>query len=573
MQGAGITDVLAASWQKLRQSWRAELHAMPVYRGIFFSGAAPIFQRPGPQRPFTPDAHAGNELANGTLSLAGRQIHFSHVEEAWTHPAPSRTFARMQHVFCWLKDLEATTETDRPARLMQAHADAWITHFGTWNRFSWDPQITAERCMSWLGVAGQMFAGDAVQSSRRLESLGRQLRYLRSVFPVMTHNYSRMVAAIALTQAGTCLHGLESLKRLGLKGLREELNAQILPDGGHVSRNPQLSARLALELESLIALLEQHDGVAPAYLHKAQDRLIPFVGFARLPSGQMSPFHGAGDADGPAISRLLGESRIEVKDFRIAHHSGYHRLETRNSALLLDCGGMPPGDHGLDAHASSGAFVFGAKESPIIVNCGAHTAHAPAWEAASRTTAAHSTLVLDDTSSSRILDGGLMGMILGPRALNRAEPRPGRRTEDDQGVWLETRHHEYVDRYGLVHGRRLFLDHAGTHLRGEDTLERPVGVDRVRDLHPIPFCIRFHLHPDVRASLSRGKDSALILLPGGKGWKFHSDRPELQLENSIYLAAGAPPKRTWQLVISGAADPNGTGTEDSNRVRWSLKRV
>lgn len=573
MQGAGIPDLLAASWQKLHQAWRAELHAMPVYRRVFFSGAAPIFQRPGPDRPLTPDAETGNELTRGTFRLAGREMHFAHVEEAWTRPAPSRAFARLLHDFSWLKDLEAATETDHPARLMQAHADAWITHFGSWNRFAWDPQITAERCMSWLGVAGQLFSGDAVQSSRRLASLGRQLRFLRSVFPAMNRNFSRLVAAIALTQAGTCLHGLEGLKRLGLKGLREELDSQILPDGGHVSRNPQMSGRLALELESLIALLEQHDGVAPAFLHKTQDRLIPFVGFARLPNGQMVPFHGGGDGDGPAITRLLTESRVEAKDFRIAPHSGYHRLDTRYSVLMLDSGGMPPGAHADMAHASAGAFVFSTRETPIIVNCGAHVSHAPAWQAAARSTAAHSTLILDDTSSSRILDGGISGKILGHRALNRAEPRPGRRTEDDQGVWLEMRHHEYVDRYGLVHGRRLFLDHDGTHLRGEDTLERPVGVDRAKDEYPIPFCIRFHLHPDVRASLSRGKDSALILLPGGKGWRFHSNQPDLRLESSIYLAAGAPPRRTWQLVIEGAADPNGTGTEDSNRVRWSLKQV
>lgn len=573
MRGAGIADLLAASWQNLRQTWRAELHAMPVYRQLFFSGAAPIFQRPGPGRPFTPNVQLGNEIANGSFTLAGRKLHFAHVEEAWTRPAPSRAFARMQHGFCWLKDLEAASDTDQPARLMQAHMDAWITHFGSWNRFAWDPEITAERCMAWLGVAGQAFSGDAVQSSRRLGNLGRQLRFLRSVYPVMTHNFSRLVAAIALTQAGTCLHGLESMKRLGLKGLRDELAAQILPDGGHISRNPQLSARLALELEALIALLEQHDGVAPAFLHKTQDRLIPFVGFARMPGGSMAAFHGGGDADAPAIARLLSDSPVEAKDFRIAPHSGYHRLETRHSTLMLDSGGMPPGAHSQMAHASAGAFVFSAGKFPVIVNCGAHVSHTPAWQAAARTTAAHSTLILDDTSSSRILDGGFLGMILGQRALNRAEPRPGRRTEDDQGVWLETRHHEYVDRYGLVHGRRLFLDHEGTHLRGEDTLERPVGVDKSRDTQPIPFCIRFHLHPDVRASLSRGQDSALILLPNGKGWKFHTDRPDLQLESSIYLAAGAPPKRTWQLVISGAADPNGTGTEDSNRVRWSLKQV
>lgn len=565
--------MLTAIWHRLRQSWKAELHAMPLFRTLFFSGPAPIFQRPGPERPFTPNVKRGNDIATGTFSFTGKQMHFANVEEAWKQVAPSREFARRQHGFSWLSDLDAATDTDQPGRLMQAHVDAWITHFGGWNRFAWDPQITAERCLAWLGVAGQLFSGDAIQSSRRLDSLARQLRYLKSVFPVMFHNTARLMAANALVQGGACMHGMENVKRVGLKGLQEELKTQILPDGGHISRNPELAARTALELESLIALLEQHDGVAPAFLHKTLDRLIPFVGFARLPSGQMAPFHGGSDGDALAIARLMAEPRVEAKDFVLAPHSGYHRIETRNASLILDSGGMPPGSQSLHAHAGASAFVFATRNCPLIVNCGAHVTLSPVWRKAARTSAAHSTLVLDDANSSRLLERGLHHFLLGPRAINRAEPRPGRRTEDEQGVWLETRHHEYVDRYGLVHGRRLFLDHKGQHLRGEDTLERPVGVDKTRDTSLIPFCIRFHLHPDTRVSLSRGKDSALILQPDGRGWKFHTDQPELKLEPSVYLAAGAPPKRTFQLVVEGAADPNGTGTEDSNRIRWSLQRM
>ena len=110
-------------------------------------------------------------------------------------------------------------------------------------------------------------------------------------------------------------------------------------------------------------------------------------------------------------------------------------------------------------------------------------------------------------------------------------------------------------------------------MRGEDTLERPVGLGKTRDLQPIPFSIRFHLHTDTRVSLARNNSSVLILLPNGEGWRFRCDIGSISLEPSVYLGSGAPPRRSKQIVLNGAADPNGIGQEASNRIRWSLRRI
>ncbi|MFW6413215.1 MAG: heparinase II/III domain-containing protein, partial [Oceanicaulis sp.] len=85
--------------------------------------------------------------------------------------------------------------------------------------------------------------------------------------------------------------------------------------------------------------------------------------------------------------------------------------------------------------------------------------------------------------------------------------------------------------------------------------------------------IRFHLHPDVRASLSRDSMSALLVLANGDGWRFRTDGGPVRLERSVYLAAGAPPKRSTQLVIVGEAAPFGGGERPPNRVRWAFQRL
>ena len=66
---------------------------------------------------------------------------------------------------------------------------------------------------------------------------------------------------------------------------------------------------------------------------------------------------------------------------------------------------------------------------------------------------------------------------------------------------------------------------------------------------PLPFAVRFHIHPDVRVSRLEG-GGILLKLPNGEGWRFRAGGGELTVEESIYLG-GDMVRRTEQLVITG----------------------
>jgi uncharacterized heparinase superfamily protein len=566
-------EYVRAGWRQLCQAYSDELHAMPLYRFLVFSGPAPLLHKPWPVRPCTPNPLIGEEILKQQFQFAGKSLNFSNIEQAWSQPTPSRAFAKHMHSFVWLHDLAAHEDNEEIARISKAHVDTWIRQYGAWNRFSWNKEITAERCLAWLGSARLLFSGDAVATSARLDSLGRQLRHLKSVIKACEPGQTRLWIAIALATAGTCLHGMGGLQKTGLSLLETELEKQVMGDGGHISRNPAIAARLLLELDVLVALLEQHQVLLSSEIRKAQDRLRPFVQFTMMPNGELAPFNGSDIGDRLALKQTLEARPKKEKPFLIAPHSRYHRLQTRRSCLLVDCGGAPPLAYSALAHAGSLSFVFGTRAGTLITNCGWSDALGQKWRGPSRTTAAHSTLVIDDVSSARVLTNGLRKNILGPVLFDREQPSNPRRTEDEGGVCLTATNREYVSRYGLQHNRRLYLDNTGSDLRGEDVLERPIDLPKAADLQPVPFSIRFHLHPDVRASLSRSKTNVLLLLPNGEGWRFRCDSASLKLDPSVYLAAGAPPKRTLQIIIEGAADPNGIGQEVSNKVRWSLRRI
>jgi len=568
-----LADYLSGSLLRLRQAASDELHAMSVYRALAFSGPAPLLQKPWPKRPKTPNQQFGETIANGVLQLAGKQINFTNIQDLWADPSPTRSFARSLHEFSWMSDLLSIKDKHKAKNLARQHVDAWIENYGAWNRFAWSKEITAERCLTWLAASKELFSGDAVAASTRLDALGRQLRHLKSIIRVCEAGETRLWIAIALATAGTCLYGMRVWQKTGLTLLESELKVQILPDGGHIGRNPEVATRLLFELIALESLLKEYDQIRPVFFQQVKDRLLPFVRFATMTNGELAPFNGGGVGDKTLLYQQVQAADSNQKPFLIAPHSGYHRLQGNASSLILDCGNLTPVTYSRNAHAGSLSFVFGTKAGALVTNCGWSSTIGDKWRGPSRTSAAHSTLIIDDVSSSRISTNHLATTILGPVVYDRETPVAVRRTEEEEGVWLTASHLEYVSRYGLQHNRRLFLQRTGNDLRGEDSLERPSGLKKTKNLQPIPFTIRFHLHPEVRASASRDGASVLLLLPNGEGWRFVCDCGTLTLEPSVYLAAGSPPKRSSQICVLGAADPNGIGEEPTNKICWSFHKI
>ncbi|MCF6291968.1 MAG: heparinase II/III family protein [Robiginitomaculum sp.] len=569
-----LANYIEGAVLRLRQAASDELHATPLYRAVVFSGSAPLLHKPWPSRPENPSLEQGEEIAGGLLYLAGRKLNFENVPEAWSKSTPSRTFAISLHSFGWLSSLSQFEQKQQQLPVLtKYHVDTWIEQFGSWNRFAWGAEITAKRCLAWLGQSMALFSGDAIATSTRLDSLGKQLRHLKSVANICEAGETKLWVAICLATAGTCLFGMKGLQKTGLAMLQVELDRQILTDGGHIGRNPEVAALLLFELDALAKLLDQHNTPPPIFIRKTRDKLLPFVRFCTMMNGSLAVFNGGSCGDKTAIHHALSAIDEKKSPFLIAPHSGYHRLQTRRSTLILDCGKMPPITYSRNAHAGALSFEFGTRAGTIITNCGWSQDLGEKWRDPSRTSAAHSTLVIDDVSSSYIYPKGPTASLLGTIAYNKEQTLQARRNEEESGVWLTASHQEYLSRYGLQHNRRLFLSTNGDDLRGEDTLERPVGLGKTADLRPIPFSIRFHLHTDTRVSLARNNSSVLILLPNGEGWRFRCDIGSISLEPSVYLGSGAPPRRSKQIVLNGAADPNGTGQETSNRGRWSLRRI
>ena len=152
----------------------------------------------------------------------------------------------------------------------------------------------------------------------------------------------RLQAVIALTYATLCLQGQSGSLRANARRLIEELRRQILPDGGHISRNPGALIELLVDLLPLRQLFSARNLQPPQALNNAIDRMMPMLRFFRHGDGNFAQFNGMGPTPVDLLATVLAYDDARGAPVANAPHSGYQRIDAGSTALLMDTGKPPP---------------------------------------------------------------------------------------------------------------------------------------------------------------------------------------------------------------------------------------
>jgi len=460
--------------------------------------------------------------------------------------APSKDFLVAVHGFEWLRHLEAAGGEHAREFALKLNDD-WLRLHSVYSKPAWQPEIIALRFIN-IFAHGRFFLAesDLVWRSKFFVSLRNQNRMLARTLSKAPAGLPRLRTSAALAMAGLCLSDRTSAN-LGLKRLAKEIETQILPDGGHVSRSPEAVVDAFHILDMVQQALDSANRETQAALRSALDRMAPMVRFFCLGDSGLGGFNGGAESDRQLMAALLERDEVQGRPFRHAPHSAYQRLSGGRTLILLDVGAPPPQIYSTKAHAGCLSFEMSAGDQRLVVNCGAAASPDEKWASALRATAAHSTVTLADRSSARVLQRGLVRRALGPRMIPEQGKVLTRRNEGAQGLLVEASHDYYLPRFGILHRRHLALSPKGLLLTGTDQLV-PNEVKSRKRGKGCPFSIRFHIHPDVRLSLAQGSSSVILKLPNGEGWRFRCSDGMLSIEESVYLGGGSL-RRCEQLVI------------------------
>ncbi len=514
-----------------------------------------------PQDLRTADGTRASEIYAGRFAFSGKVV-ISDGRSPFEVVPPSDEWAAALLGFGWLRHLRAA-EFGITRANARALVDEWISVQGSWDPVGWQPEILARRITSWLSQAPLILhdADDAFYR-RFLRSLVRQVRYLRHTALEAREGVPRMQALVALTYAALCMSGQARHMRSAVKQLVAEIDHQILPDGGHISRNPGALIELLLDLLPLRHAFAARNIAPPPQLNNAIDRMMPMMRFFRHGDGNFAHFNGMGPTLPDVMATILAYDDARGAPLSNAPHSGYQRAEAGEMLLLLDAGAPPPINVSQEAHAGSLAFEMSHGLQRIIVNCGLPGTNKEAWRQVARATAAHSTVVFNDTSSARFLESGSFKRLLGTPIVSGPKDIQVSREERGDAIILRSSHDGYADRFKVVHQRALKLALDGHRLDGEELFVSTDGDMIPQDIAD-EFAVRFHLHPSVKANKLTDGHSVMLVLPNRAAWTFNGYEDRVEIEESVYLPGSDGPRRTVQIVIYGRA-------RKILRIHWSL---
>ncbi len=511
---------------------------------------------------------AGNFLFSGLL-VEGPQM------SIWDIASPADAVAAEVQGCAWLDDL-AAVGTDRARKKAQTWVFDWIARYGKGTGPGWTPDLVGRRLIRWINHGFFLLhKQDKDASDQFFRSLGQQLVFLSRRWSVTPPGLSRFEALAGTIYAALSLEGMGPHVDRAVAALAADCAEQIDPDGAIASRNPEeLLEILSLLNWTLQALSETGRRVPPAML-EAVERIAPTLRALRHADGGLARFHGGGRGLDGRLDEALAASGIKTLP-EPGLHMGYLRMTGGRSTVIVDAAPPPTGPASANSHASTLAFELTSGRRPLIVNCGSGARFGDEWRRASRATPSHATLGIEGVSSSHLARGSKLGTVE-----EYLSDVPGdvrcKPAEADGSRQHELSHDGYRASHGLTHARLLDLSVDGRTLEGEDLLvalntDDEALFDAALDttsLQGIAFSIRFHLDPDVQASLDMGDRAVALTLKSGETWVFrHDGAAALSLAPSVYLQNGRlKPRATQQVVLSRRAMAYAT------RIRWSLAKT
>lgn len=521
------------------------------------------------QNPLPGDRVGGTALRAGHFLLHGAKLPIAQVDFGGAaRVAPP--FERAIHGFTWLADLEAAGAREQVTPVAERILASWHEANAKLparpgKGAGWTLANAGTRLLSWLVHAPLLLSGqDKDLRARALEAMSTTARWLDRNVSRAEDLLAELAGWCGIVAAGLLLPEGKPRRLFGESGLIRTLGDLVGDDGGVLSRSPLGQMEAITLLVRLRACYHAVQEDQPEAIDSVISILVPPLLALTHGDGSLGSWQGGWAVDASDVSALVAASGVRTRPLRDVRQWGYQRVVAQQAILQFDAAPPPLARHGRTGCASTLAFELSHGGQRIVVNCGGAAAAGGLMpvrlEQGLRATAAHSTLVLDDTNSTAVLINGKIGSGVGEVEVDRRILAGERNAGSTR---LEASHDGYTGRYGLLHRRILILRDDGSELRGEDMLLPSAGKGK---RGKVSFAIRFHLGPGIEVGLSEDGQGAGLALPDGSYWQFRTGG-QVTLEESIWADGQGRPQPIQQLVLQGMVSRGG------GNFAWLLKKM
>ncbi len=235
--------------------------------------------------------------------------------------------------------------------------------------------------------------------------------------------------------------------------------------------------------------------------------------------------------------------------------SGYIILKNKKMCLTMDAGATPNLDFTKDYQSGALSFEIISNKKKLISNCGYYKQDNHKLNHLSKSTAAQSTLVIDDNSSCKFFWINKSWLVKkGLRIINKS-------CIQEENYWKVSASHDgYLKKYNSIHEREIeFFPDKMTFI-GEDR------IIKKKTNRNYKFDIRFHVEPGVKLMKTQDNKSILIELED-EGWKFTCDNYDINIDNGLYFGNKNLYAENQNIFITGVSN------NQIENIKWKIKKI
>ena len=468
----------------------------------------------------------------------------------WESKSQSKEFKRLNNFF-WFFSLDLKSSK----KLTQQVISNWIEKNSRYKKESWEFDITAKRIISWLSNY-QLSYNDSNQEYKFMFDymIQKQTNHLINEIKHSKNLEKKIIGCSAIILTGLSYKTDRIYLNFGLNFLKKITKLSIDNQGFSKSRNIKQQIFYLKYFILIREWFKESQIEIPEHL----DETIYFLGQAYAyfwqNTGVSLLFNGNNNSDyldfDNYLKRLGYKFKNDSKDY-----CGYTILQNKKICLAMDTGFSPDFRHSEDYQSGALSFEIISNGKKLISNCGYYKTGNPKLNQLSKSSAAHSTLIIDDSSSCKFLKKKDAWML--KTGLKITE----KKFVFEKNYWKITAAHDgYLKKYNSIHKRDI-------EFYPEQMIF--VGIDKIirkKTNKNYKFEIRFHLDPSIRLMKTQDNKSVLIELDQ-EGWKFTCDNYDINIDNGLYFGNKNSYIENQNIFISGISN------NDEENIKWGIKKI
>ena len=495
------------------------------------------------------NADNGYELLKGYFSFYGESVFLENY--VWAKNKASLTWNNELHSFCWIRDLRAVGSNKARTFARKCVTD-WIKEFNYWSKKEWRSDILAKRvCVLLENFTFYCSGAEEKVQKKVIKSLSIQSKHLVNYNLVDTDGFERMFCVKAIIMASLSFKTLKKFQNFGCSLVLSEIDKQVTDEGLHKQKSPKIHLEFLQVLIDIKNFLSLSKIKVPEKVNSTILKMASFLKFYRHGDGSLASFNNSPPVSKLLIDQVLLRSNSKIKIPNSSNKLGLQRISENKITFLMDAG--KPSTYSTYAGSLSFEFSFG--KQIVIVNSGSPHIQNKKWAEAMKSTAAHSTLTIDNVNSSDI--------FFEKFKKGRIADVWSKKYTDGKSHWVESSHNGYKEVFGLIHNRKIHIDTYRKIIRGQDTLVKTPDYYKTK---PKFAQIRFHIHPNVEANITSGKKKVILRLKDGHGWEFICSDPIIEIGESIYLGLSNAIARNSHILLEEKVIPG-------KKLKWLFRSI